>query len=171
MLKEPTQKISPKAIKLWRLTDILTLFIILFSLFILLYLRNYYLWEPWIDTMIYIASGLTLITSIVEIIILPVYKQKNWRYEIDSSCIQLKYGGVINKKHLIIPINKIYFVNTSQGPFARRYELATIKIGTVAYVHEIPGLPEEQAYQIRNYIALLSNEIKKEDKNINELHK
>lgn len=170
-IKEPTQKISPKAIKLWRLTDTITSFIILCSLVILLYLRNYYLWEPWIDIIIYIAGILTLITSIIEIIIIPVYKQKTWRYEIDNNCIQLKYGGAINKTHLIIPMDKIYFVNTSQGPLAQRYKLSTIKIGTVAYVHEIPGLPEEQAQKIRNYIALLSNKNKEENKNVNSLHK
>ncbi|RDW16171.1 PH domain-containing protein [Oceanobacillus chungangensis] len=166
VLKEPTQKISPDAIKVWRITDTISIIIFLVTLTFLLYLHYSYQWDFWIGAVIYSLIGVTCVSAIIELIILPVYKQKTWRYEIDSNCIQLKHGGAIKKTHMIIPMDKVYFVDTYQGPILKRYKLAAIKIGTVGYVHEIPNLPEEKASEIRNYIASLTELYKeKEDTN------
>lgn len=157
VLKEPTQKISLDAIKVWRITDTIYTITFLSLLFFLLYLYYSYQWHSWIGFVIYSLIAITCVSAIVELIILPVYKQKTWRYEIDSTCIQLKHGGAFKKTHMIIPMNKVYFVDTYQGPVLQRYKLATIKIGTVGYIHEIPNLPEKKATEIRNYISSLTD--------------
>ncbi|CAM5516088.1 hypothetical protein [Bacillus safensis FO-36b] [Bacillus safensis subsp. safensis] len=64
-------------------------------------------------------------------------------------------------------MNKVYFVDTYQGPLLKKFELSSIKIGTIGYVHEIPCLPEKEASDIRDYIAYITeNQSKK-----NELRK
>lgn len=156
VLKEPTQRISLDAIKVWRITDGVTTIIFLGILGFLLYLDYSYQWHSWIGLVIYLLIGITCVSGIIELLIVPVYKQKTWRYDMDSNCIQLKHGGAFKKTHMIIPMNKVYFVDTYQGPILQRYGLATIKIGTVGFVHEIPGLPEKKASEIRNYIAALT---------------
>ncbi|MCM3741635.1 PH domain-containing protein [Oceanobacillus luteolus] len=157
VLKEPTQKISPDAIKVWRITDAFHTIIFLGLLSFLLYFDYSYQWPNWIGIVIYSLMGITFVSAIIELIIVPVYKQRTWRYEIDGNCIQLKHGGAFKKTHMIIPMNKVYFVDTYQGPILQRYKLATVKIGTVGYIHEIPGLPERKASEIRSYIASLTD--------------
>lgn len=167
-IKEPTKKISRNAIKVWRITDFINLFISIGVLVVLLILRDYYNWSEWIDWLIYSLMGLLIFSAIIELILIPVYKQKTWRYEIDIHMIQLKHGGIFRKTHLVIPMNKVYFVDTYQGPLLKKYKLSSIKIGTIGYVHEIPCIPEEDASDIRNYIAYITdiesknNEIRKE---------
>ncbi|RKQ30249.1 PH domain-containing protein [Oceanobacillus halophilus] len=168
-IKEPTQRISPKTIKVWRITDTLSIIGFLCLLGFLLFLHNYYSWSPWIEYVIYGFLALTAVSAIMELLIIPVYKQKTWRYEIDHHCIQLKHGGAIKKTHMVIPMDKVYYVDTYQGPLLQKYQLSTIKIGTVGYVHEIPGIPVEEATEIRNYIAYLAGiskmDLEKEEKN------
>lgn len=92
----------------------------------------------------------------VEVVTVPIYRQRTWRYEVDGNYIQLKYGGVLRKSHLIIPTVKVQYVNTSQGPLSRKYGLSTVKIGTMAYEHEIPAIPVEKAVELREHIAFLA---------------
>jgi len=155
-IQEPTQKISPAAIKVWRINDAITSIVFLFVLLFLLYLKEHYIWPHWIAIVIYILISLVLLSMLVELTIIPIYKQRTWRYEIDNNCIQLKYGASFKKTHLIIPIQKVYYVNTSQGPLLKMYGLSKVKIGTLGYAHEIPCLPEDTAVLLRENIALLS---------------
>ncbi|WP_214859102.1 PH domain-containing protein [Exiguobacterium sp. s191] len=161
-LKEPTQKISLDAIKVWRISDLINTTIALIIFVFLVYLDRLYNWDSWIEITLYALIGFTCISAIIELIILPVYKQKTWRYEIDDRCIQLKYGGVFKKTHIIIPIDKIYFVDTYQGPIIKKYNLVTIKIGTIGLVHDIPNLPFERGIEIRNNIALIAENYKRQ---------
>ncbi|MGI1831038.1 PH domain-containing protein [Bacillus safensis] len=161
-LKEPSKKISKNAIKVWRIIDFINLFISFSVLTVLLVLSNYYSWSEWVDWLIYSLMGILIASAVVELTLIPIYKQKTWRYEIDIHMIQLKHGGIFRRKHLIIPMNKVYFVDTYQGPLLKKFELSSIKIGTIGYVHEIPCLPEKEASDIRNYIAYITeNQSKK----------
>ena len=155
-IKEPSQKISPKAVKLWRIHDVITYSIFLCLLGILILLKYHYEWKDWIGFILYLIIGIVIICSIFEISILPIYRQKTWRYEIDEQYIQLKHGGILMKNYLIIPMTKVQYVHTHQGPLLRKFGLSTVKIGTMASVHEIPAIPDEQATELREDIACLA---------------
>lgn len=99
VLKEPTQKISPDAIKVWRITDAFHTIIFLGLLSFLLYFDYSYQWPNWIGIVIYSLMGITFVSAIIELIIVPVYKQRTWRYEIDGNCIQLNMVER-SKKHI-----------------------------------------------------------------------
>ncbi|GAB4074532.1 PH domain-containing protein [Barrientosiimonas marina] len=156
MMKEPQQRISINAVKMWRLSNIIMYFVSLLLLGVFLFLQHYYGWPNWIKLAIYAVIIISTISSAFEIFCIPIYKQRTWRYEIERHYIQLKHGGFIFKNHLIIPIVKVQYVNTSQGPLLKKYGLSTVKIGTMAYVHEIPAVSKEKATELREYIAFLS---------------
>ncbi|AKG05850.1 hypothetical protein AAV35_013975 (plasmid) [Salimicrobium jeotgali] len=155
-LIEPTQKISKNAVKLWRTTSVLGFIAMIIILVIFKFLISYFNWLDWLDILVYIVGGLFIVGLFFDLFVVPAYKQKTWRYGIDQNCIQLKYGGIIKKTHTVIPMDKVYFVNTFQHPLLQKYKLSSVKIGTVAYTHEIPALPEEQAKNVRRHIAALS---------------
>lgn len=162
-LKEPTQTISQDAVKVWRLTDALVSTAVLFALIGLLFVDTYYRWSSWIGIVLYVLMAVTIISALIECTVLPVYRRKTWRYEIDAQCIQLKHGALM-RTHLVVPIEKIYFVKTSQGPLSKHYGLATVKIGTIGYVHDIPFLPLAQATSITQRITSLSNHMSREER-------
>lgn len=154
-IKEPQQRISDNAVKMWRMNSIIEIIVEFAILGILLYLHYHYDWVEWIGHVLYLLIILCIINSIYEIFIQPIYQQRTWRYEVDAQYIQVKRGA-IKKTYLIIPMTKVQYVNTNQGPLLRKYGLATIKIGTMASTHEIPAIPEEDAVELRNHIALLA---------------
>lgn len=155
-LKEPSQKISPDAVKYWRLTTLI-LYTVLFGLLVILYLlKNLYGWPSWWNSVVLGVLVFLLISFVIEYFYVPKYKQKTWRYEINEDSIQLKYGRILKKSYKVIPMNKIYYVNTHQHPLLKKYNLSTVKIGTIAYIHEIPSLPDEEAKNIRQIISNLS---------------
>ncbi|OPD59695.1 PH domain-containing protein [Bacillus anthracis] len=156
MIKEPQQKISPNAIKVWRIGDAITYTTTLCVLGILLFLQNYYDWKAWVGIICYIIIALLVISSIFELSIIPIYRQRTWRYEIDENYIQLKHGGLFMRTHLIIPMAKVQYVNTNQGPILRKFGLSTIQIGTMASEHEIPAISEKKAAELRENIAYLA---------------
>ena len=156
VLKEPRQQISPNAVKMWQMSNAITNFFVFCIIGVLLYLHRHFHWVEWIRFILYIAVIVLIIISIVEIFILPIYRQRTWRYEIDEQYVQLKYGGAINKTHLIIPMTKVQYVNTYQGPILQKFGLSTITIGTMASSHEIPAINETEAIELREKIAFLA---------------
>lgn len=156
MIKEPQQRISINAVKMWRLSSVILYIVSIFILGILLFLQHYYGWSNLVKVIIYAIIILSTISSAFEIWFIPIYRQRTWRYEVERKYIQLKHGGILKKNHLVIPTIKVQYVHTSQGPLLRKYGLSTIKIGTMAYVHEIPAISEEEATELREYIAFLA---------------
>lgn len=154
-IEEPKQRISPNAIKVWRISNLISNVIVLAILAGILTSQIYFDWYHWIGVVLYIIIALVILNAIYEHFIEPVYQQKTWRYEIDEQYIQIKHG-LFSKHHLIVPMTKIEYVNTNQGPLLRRYGLSTITIGTIASSHEIPAIPEAEAKELRNKIAFLA---------------
>lgn len=168
MIKDPHQRISTDAVKVWRISDAITYFVMLCILIIFLLLQYHYGWKDWIRILLYLLMILLVVSSVLEIIVIPIYKQRNWRYDVDEQYIQLKRGGAFFKVHLIIPISKVQYVDTHQGPLLQKYGLSTVKIATMASEHEIPAIPEKKAKKLRDRIAFLSGICEQREETPNE---
>lgn len=155
-VKEPTQRISPYAVKVWRITNTLGHGITLAVLGGLLAASLYFDWKVWIGWILYALMGITALSAAYSILFEPYFLQKTWRYEIDELHIQLKHGS-INQVHSLIPMTKVEYVTTNQGPFLRKYGLYNLQIGTVTSSHQIPAIPKDEAMQLRAQIAELAN--------------
>lgn len=154
-LNEPKQTISEKAITVWRINNFLKNSIALLFLCILLFLYYKFSWLFWIGVIVYVMISFVLLMMIYDLSIHPIYLQRTWRYDINEHVIQLKYG-FFHKHHIIIPMSRVEYVNTHQGPLLRRYHLSAITIGTITSQHEIPALKEDEAKQLRNKIITLA---------------
>lgn len=161
ILKEPERKISTKIIPIWRTTNTIGhgSFLLVFGA--LLAASNIWDWYGWVNITLYIGIGLIVISAIYSIFIEPVFIQRTWRYEVDENFIQLKHGRW-NVEHTIIPMAKIEYVTTDQGPFLRKADLYSLKIGTTASTHTIPAIPQEEALALRSQIASYAN-VKEDD--------
>lgn len=154
-IPEPTQRISPKASTVWRISSAIFTGGFLIILGILIFLSFYFDWFEWIKITLYIITAITTLNLIYRLTIYPVYMQHTWRYEIDEDFVQIKYG-FINRYHAIIPMSRVEYVNTDQGPLLRKFGLASLTIGTLTSPHEIPALSNDEAAEIRSKIVYLA---------------
>lgn len=161
LLKEPKRQISKKIIGIWRTTNAIGHGAFLLGFGALLTASYMWDWYNWVNIILYILIGITVLSAAFSIGIEPVFVQRTWRYDVDENFIQLKHGRW-NVEHKIIPMAKIEYVTTDQGPFLRRAGLYSLNIGTTASSHTIPAIPEEEALQLRAQIASYAN-VKEDD--------
>jgi len=154
-INEPTQRISPKATTMWKITNSIGHGVTLLILAILLYVDHTFSWIGWIGWILYVLTGLIFISAIYSIWIEPAILQRTWRYEVDDEHVQLKHGA-FTQTNTLIPMTKVEYVTTNQGPFLRKFGLYDIIIGTVTSSHNIPALPADEALALRAKIAHLA---------------
>jgi len=151
-IEEPNQRISSDAVKVWRISHSLTFLVELLVIAILFFCTNIFGWYNWIETILSILFGLAFLSAIYNITIQPVFLQRTWRYQVDEQFVQLKHGKW-TEEHTLIPMEKVEYVKTEQGPVMRRYGLYTIEVGTTTSSHKIPAIPEDIAKQLKSQIA------------------
>ncbi|MFC0559951.1 PH domain-containing protein [Halalkalibacter alkalisediminis] len=152
MRLEPSQPLSKKALPLWRLQAFFeSLFVALVPIGygVLLYFFDFRVWVLWP-----LITGY-LVYIIVTVLIIPPMRWKRWRYDVLADEIDLQRGVFIVKR-TIIPMTRVQYVDTEQGPLSKRYQLATVSISTAATVHQIPSLTMEVADELRDRIAELA---------------
>lgn len=152
MWKEPAQRISRKALTLWRIYGAIQVGVttlLVSGLIVAVLLWN---WPSWL---LAIAAGVILLELLFSVWLIPSLRWKRWRYEVTDQDIELQYGILIIKRTLV-PMIRVQHVDTEQGPLLRKYKLSTISISTAATVHKIPALDEQEAEDLRQSISSLA---------------
>lgn len=134
------------------MTNIITDLIIFLVLGGLLWAGYFFDWYEWIKIILWVLLGLMPFLAVWSIVIDPIIIQKHWRYGIDENFVRLKHGKFF-QTDTVIPMTKIQYVEAEQGPILRRFGLYSLTIGTMRSAHEIPALPEQEAFEIRDLIA------------------
>lgn len=149
---EPDQRIDPRALTVWRITGgIVSGFAWLIVIGVTI-LTIRFSWPWYIPP---ILALLALLFTILEVVIIPTVRLSRWRYAVSETEIDLKHGVFVVERTLI-PMVRVQHVDTVQGPFLRRYDLATVTIATAAGQHEIPALTVAVADGLRDRIAELA---------------
>jgi membrane protein YdbS with pleckstrin-like domain len=152
MWNEPAQRISRKALTLWRIYGAIQVGItVLVSIGLLVAIL---LWN-WPFWLLAISAGLILLEILLSVWLIPSLRWKRWRYEVTDQDIELQYGIFIIKRTLV-PMIRVQHVDAEQGPLLRKYKLSTISISTAATVHKIPALDEQEAEELRQSISSLA---------------
>ncbi|MFI8687831.1 PH domain-containing protein [Rossellomorea sp. NPDC077527] len=151
-INEPTQTISKKATKVWRISNTIGHTTALILIGILITCTNRFDWYDWVGIVLYVLGGLFIVSAVFSIFIEPIYLQRTWRYQVDREFVQLKFGKW-QQQHVLIPMEKVEFVRTEQGPIMRRYDLYDLEIGTTTSNHKIPSIPAETANTLKVDIA------------------
>lgn len=154
-IKEPSEKIANQAVQVWRISNTIGHGIAIIVLSILLYCSVHFQWYGWVHVTLYVLLGIMSVSAIYSIFIEPVFLQKTWRYEIDEDFVQMKKGKW-NESHTLVPMEKVEFVRTEQGPIMRRFDLFNLIIGTTTTQHTIPAIPAQKAKQLKAEIAQLA---------------
>lgn len=148
----PTESLSPKAITVWRIRHAIIYIMTLMLLSVTLLIAYYYNWFEWVQTLLFVLIGICLLQTIYKTTIYPILLQKTWRYSIDESYIQIR-SGIFHTYHMIIPISRVEYVKTHQGPVLRKFHLAKLTIGTMTTTIDIPEISEDVAKTLRDEIV------------------
>ncbi|WP_181349334.1 PH domain-containing protein [Thalassobacillus sp. CUG 92003] len=149
---EPANRISPKALRLWRIYGGIQSVIITLLAAGLIVATYYFNWPKWL---ILIGIIVPLLEIILSVWLLPTIRWKRWRYEVREQEIELQHGiWIVNRT--LVPMIRVQHVDTEQGPLLRKYKLATISISTAATVHKIPALEVDEAEHLRQSISSLA---------------
>lgn len=149
---QPKEKISKKAIRVWRLTNTITYLVLIIGSIILLWLSYFFDWAGWITIIFWLAVVFFPLFSIWAIFFRPYIYYRFWRYGMDEYYLRLRYG-IFTRTDVVIPMTKIQYVEANQGPIMRRYNLYSITVGTLGSTHEIPAIKEEEAFTLRDQIS------------------
>ncbi|MGG4167795.1 PH domain-containing protein [Rossellomorea vietnamensis] len=152
MIREPQKRISPLALKVWKIYGVLESLVVAALAAGAIVLTFIFDWSSWVTV---ISVGVFILFTYVFVFLLPTIKWKRWRYEVREQEIELQRGILIVKRTLV-PMVRVQHVDTVQGPILKRYGLSTITISTAATVHEIPALDMEEADDLRNSISQLA---------------
>ncbi|MCL1797303.1 MAG: PH domain-containing protein [Eggerthellaceae bacterium] len=155
MKELPQNQLSPKVKNVWRINDAIWLtvaFVPFIGSFALVYLLE---GEPWGLVATSICALLYLACLILWLVILPPIRYMRWRYELSSDFLDIA-KGIIWRKRYIIPFIRVQNTDTRQGPILRAFGLSSVTVSTAAGGHEIPGLENEIAEQLRDKAAELA---------------
>ena len=96
---------------------------------------------------------------VVEGIIFTTIRYRRFRYHISDDEIIIK-KGIIIIVHTVVPMIKIQYTDTVNGPIMRLFKLATVRIMTAGGNVEIPGLPPDEAEEMAARITELVKTVK-----------
>ncbi|WP_411842612.1 PH domain-containing protein [Salinicoccus sp. HZC-1] len=150
------EKISPKAIKVWRIRESIIAGIILIAALTALIL-SLWVWE-WIPLWVpLVIFAFFLYGCIFQIWLFPKLQYKYFRYQVQEDEIKI-HSGIWVKKQISVPLFRVQNIDTHVGPLMRRFGLKSITLRTSAERVEIPELEADKADSLRNDIRTLINE-------------
>lgn len=158
MRSEPRHRIPRTAVNVWRISGAIL------SLMLWLIPAGFWFFdiERVIDLSTYlIMIGVLLVISALFIFVIPYFRWKRWRYEVNEHEIDLQHGLFIVQRTLV-PVNRVQHVDTRQGPLLRSYKLSNVAISTAATTHQIPALTDENADTVRDQISRLALKAKED---------
>ncbi|MFZ4453663.1 PH domain-containing protein [Salibacterium aidingense] len=148
----PQRRLSKHAINVWIIKDIIMEIIAFSVLGLLFYLDYIFSWKEWIGWILIGITVLSVLSAVWSLFFEPYLTYKHWRYDLNDEFLQLK-SGALKEVHHIVPMTKIQSIATIQGPLLRKYGLLSLSIKTMGSTHELPGLSEETAADVRSSIA------------------
>lgn len=157
----PSQRLSQEVIRVWKIDALITtaVSLVIFGL-IGAGLTKF---SPLPLLVIWpICIGLVVACFIWEFLISPRLTYAQWRYEVTETEIDTHHG-IFFVHRTIVPLVRVQYVRTSQGPIMRKFHLASVEIVTSGGDVTIPGLKVDEAEQLRDKVAVLARVAQEED--------
>ncbi len=149
------KKISPKAIRLWRIkAGIYALIFLIATVAVFILSVTVLDFLPWYVPGIFLL--VTLYIVIMDIWLVPKLKFRYFRYGILDDEIHV-HEGIFIKRQKTVPIFRIQNIDTTVGPLMRRMGLKGISLRTPAERVYIPELRDQDADELRSRIRDIIN--------------
>ncbi|WP_169628197.1 PH domain-containing protein [Ferrimonas futtsuensis] len=144
----PYTQVAPGYLKLVTLTTLLV-GVIPVGIALALMMVVFALALPWL-----LAAGLVLTVLLALWVYLSQLRAKRLGYMVREQDLVVR-RGIFWQRHTCLTLSRLQHVTLSQGPLDRFYGLATLRGFTAGSPHAeitIPGLPSDQAEQLRQHL-------------------
>ena len=141
-LREPRERVSPKARQMWLLSS----FLGAASLFLVLLLVAY-VWAPFeIRWWVTVLAGIVLAAWVA---VVPAWRYAVHRWEVTDTAVYTQVGWWTRERR-IAPMSRIQTVDYSEGAIERLFGLASVTVTTAsaAGALAIGGLDKPRAQQL-----------------------
>lgn len=155
MQELPKNQLSPKVKNVWRINDALWVTVIFACLFVPFFFIQAGGSADWARVVLIVIAAVYVIMLILFLGVLPPIRYMRWRYELSHDYLDIA-RGIFWRKRFIIPFIRVQNTDTRQGPILRAFGLSSVTVATAAGVHEIPGLEQHVADQVRDKAAELA---------------
>lgn len=152
MRPEPTRKLDPKVMKVWRISELLVVVICWACICLPFLIAALFCDESWLTPLNVILNVIALACLAFFVGAFPRLRYMRWRYEVGEHELDIM-RGIFWRKRFVIPFIRVQNTDTKQGPIMRASGLAQVTVATAAGEHEIPGLCIEEADALRDAIA------------------
>jgi membrane protein YdbS with pleckstrin-like domain len=148
ILRDPAERVSPRARLMWLLTAALESVVVLVGL--LLASR---VWR-WFD-LPWWALALVAATLAAYVVVVPQWRYRVHRWEVTETAVYTQTGWWTRERR-IAPMSRIQTVDQAEGPLARLFGLASVTVTTAssAGALEIAGLDRERARALVDELTL-----------------
>ena len=152
-LREPGEKLDPRAKRLWMLSDLFGAMVFSVMALVTSLVARWVFDVHW--GWVVAVTGVVVVLTLAWAIVSPSIRYEQWRFEIREDEVDLLHGIVVRTRQ-IVPMSRIQHVDTTSGPIQRRYGLASVVFYTAAGGMTIPELSDERAASVRDQIAALA---------------
>lgn len=143
-----------------RLSAIITavIFIIVLTIFSVVN----HIWLEWIDKepmkwILFIGVGIAFIYLILNVIFIPIYRYKIFKYSIDDHVVTVR-NGLWFVSVLKVPLFRIQNVDTHEGLLMRKYKLANLILSTAAGNINIKFINKTTATKLKQQIKYVNKD-------------
>lgn len=148
LLREPSQRVSPRARNLWRVAAALEG---AFTLLVVLVVG--YVWAPF-DMRWWMPALLAAAVAAYAVVV-PAWKYAVHRWEVTGTAVYTQTGWWARERR-IAPMSRIQTVDYAEGPLQRLFGLASVTVTTAsaAGALEIAGLERDRARALIEELTL-----------------
>ncbi len=152
-LREPSQRVSPKARLMWQLGSLTEG---LFSIGVLMVVVL--AWDAIDFAWWMVAASLGLVAAHVAVV--PQWRYLVHRWEVTDTAVYTQTGWWARERR-IAPMSRIQTVDYAEGPVARLFGLATVTVTTAsaAGALQIVGLAKARALQLVDELTLKADAV------------
>lgn len=146
------QRLDPRVIPLWRLSNLLGWGIVIISLMI----PTLVLMLRFDIPVAAVISGWVLLLALIVWLtwFRPPRVYRAWSYRIDDRVLETR-SGLLFQVSRLLPLNRLQHVDIQRGPLERIFGLASLVLhtaGTHSASITIPGLEQETAARLRDHL-------------------
>ncbi|SFB78431.1 hypothetical protein SAMN04487968_101500 [Nocardioides terrae] len=129
-LREPSQRVSPKATTYWRVQaafGAIAAWAIAIGLVVTVLLVPSGWWSP----LLWLAAVVLVVVPLPALTVAPRIRYDVHRWEVTDIAVHVRYGW-ISRTDEIVPLSRVQTVDSAQGPLMRVFGLRTVKVQTAS---------------------------------------
>ena len=152
-LREPTQRVSPRARLMWATTAGLEALVLLAVVVVVGPVTG------WLPIPVWAIVLLALVAA-AYVAVVPLWRYRVHRWEVTETAVYTQTGWWVRERR-IAPMSRIQTVDHAEGAIARLFRLATVTVTTAsaAGALEIVGLDRAEALSLVDQLAVQADTV------------